>query len=212
MARSGRTARPKPGGNAIPARVFILNGHPGPSSITRQATHRYAAAARAAGHEVRISQLRELTFDVDRGVAGYENAKPLEPILEEALADLEWCSHFVLAFPLWWGGFPAKLKGWIDRVLVPGRAFTTEKTTALGLPAPLLTARTARVIITSDTPRSFMWLAYGDAIIRQLKGQVLGFVGFKPVKITFFAPASDPKPGAVDSLLERMDRLGRDAR
>ena len=83
---------------------------------------------------------------------------------------------------------------------------------ALGLPAPLLTGRSARVIITSDTPRSFLRLAYGDAILRQLKGQILGFCGFKPVKITFFAPASHPKPGAVDKLLSQMDRLGQAGR
>jgi putative NADPH-quinone reductase len=193
-------------------RVFILNGHPGPTSITRQAMERYAKAAQGAGHEVRLSHLNELSFDPDRGKAGYANAKALEPELEEALENLEWCSHFVLAFPLWWGGFPAKLKGWIDRVFALGRTFTTDRTTAIGLPAPLLKGRSARVLITSDTPRAFLRLAYGDAIQRQLKGQILGFVGFKPVKITFFAPASDPKPGAVDKLLRQMDQLGRGAR
>lgn len=196
----------------MPERIYILNGHPGPSSITRQALDRYASKAREAGHEVRLHQLHDLSFDPDRGKAGYHNAKPLEPVLEEALNNLEWCSHFVLAFPLWWGGFPAKLKGWLDRVLENGRTFTTERTTPLGLPAPLLKGRSARVLITSDTPRSFMRLAYGDAVMRQLKGQILGFVGFKPVKITFFAPASDPKPGAVDALLSQMDQLGRDAK
>jgi NAD(P)H dehydrogenase (quinone) len=192
----------------MPQRIFILNGHPGPSSITRQAMDRYAAAALAAGHEVRLAQLSDLNFDPDRGVAGYANAKPLEPVLEQALEDLEWCSHFVLAFPLWWGGFPAKLKGWIDRVFVNGRTFTTERTTSIGLPAPLLEGRSARVLITSDTPRSFLWLAYRDAILHQLKGQILGFCGFKPVKITFFAPASHPKAGAVEKLLLQMDKLG----
>ncbi len=196
----------------MPERIFILNGHPGPSSITRDAIERYADAARAAGHEVRLSQLAELSFDPDRGKAGYANAKPLEPVLEQSLANLEWCSHFVLAFPLWWGGFPAKLKGWIDRVFVNGRTFTTDRTTALGLPAPLLAGRSARVLITSDTPRVFLWLAYRDAILRQLKGQILGFCGFKPVRITFFAPASDPKPGAVEHLFTEMDELGRAAR
>lgn len=192
-------------------RIFILNGHPGPDSITRQAMDRYAAAARAAGHEVRLSQLHELTFDPDRGKAGYDNPKPLEPALEKALGNLEWSTHFVLAFPLWWGSFPAKLKGWIDRVLAIGRTFTTRETTPIGLPKPLLKGRTARVVITSDTPRSFLWLAYRDAIRHQIKGQVLGFVGFKPVKFTFFASASDPKPGSVEKLLVQMDRLGRDA-
>jgi len=196
----------------MPQRIFILNGHPGPSSICREAVGRYAAAALAAGHEVRVSQLADLAFDPDRGRAGYSNAKPLEPVLEQELANLEWCSHFVLAFPLWWGGFPAKLKGWIDRVFVNGRTFTTDKTTSLGLPAPLLKGRSARVLITSDTPRSFLRLAYGDAILRQLKGQILGFCGFKPVRVSFFAPASHPRPGAVDTLFEQLDQLGKAGR
>ena len=196
----------------MPKRIFILNGHPAPSSITRQAMDRYAAAALAAGHDVRLSQLADLRFDPDRGRAGYANAKPLEPVLESELENLVWCTHFVLAFPLWWGGFPAKLKGWIDRVFVNGRTFTTDKSTYFGLPAPLLKGRSARVLITSDTPRSFLCLAYGDAIVRQLKGQILGFCGFKPVKLTFFAPASHPRPGAVDKLLAQMDDLGRTGR
>ena len=193
-------------------RIFILNGHPGPSSITRQAVDRYAAAAREAGHDVRLSQLNELSFDPDRGKAGYANAKPLEPVLEQSLDNLEWCTHFVLAFPLWWGGFPAKLKGWIDRVFVNGRTFTTDRTTRLGLPAPLLQGRSARVVITSDTPRSFLWFAYGDAVRRQLKGQILGFCGFKPVKFTFLSSASHPQPRAIEQLLSRMDALGREGR
>lgn len=193
-------------------RIFILNGHPGPSSITRQATARYAEAAEAAGHAVRLSQLSDLSFDIDRGIAGYDSVKPMEPVLEEALENLEWCSHFVLAFPLWWGGPPAKLKGWIDRVLVPGRTFSTEESTAIGLPKPLLTGRSARVLITSDTPRSFLRLAYGDAVLRQMRGQILGFVGFRPVRFTLFPNASDPKPGAVERLLREMEALGREGR
>ena len=77
----------------MPERIFILNGHPGPSSITRQAMDRYAVAAQATGHEVRLSQLHDLSFDSDRGRAGYENAKTLEPVLEEAPGNLDRCSH-----------------------------------------------------------------------------------------------------------------------
>jgi len=34
-----------------------------------------------------------------------------------------------------------------------------------------------------DTPPLFLWLAYGNAIIHRWKKQILGFAGFKPVRI-----------------------------
>ena len=164
----------------MPERIFILNGHPGPSSITRQAVDRYATAALAEGHVVRLSHLNDLSFDPDRGKAGYANAKPLEPVLEQSLENLEWCSHFVLAFPLWWGGFPAKLKGWIDRVFVNGRTFTTDKTTSMGLPAPLLKGRSPG----SSSPPTPRAVSCGSPTATRFCGRSrdrsLGFVASSP--------------------------------
>ncbi|CAN0545281.1 unnamed protein product, partial [Ectocarpus sp. 8 AP-2014] len=37
--------------------------------------------------------------------------------------DLQWCSGLVLCYPTWWYSFPAILKGWLDRTLMPGVAF-----------------------------------------------------------------------------------------
>jgi len=191
-----------------PKRIFILNGHPAESSLSRLFTETYAKAATEAGHDARVTHLHDLDFDMDYELGGYASAKPLEPDLEKVLSDLEWCGHFVMATPLWWGGLPAKLKGLIDRAFLPGRAFDPRNPNALGLPAPLLTGRTARVILTSDTPSWFLRLVYGNALIRQLKGQVLGFVGFKPVKFTQFAGASDPKDGMVERWREAVRRIG----
>jgi len=73
------------------------------------------------------------------------------------------------------------LKGLIDRVLLPGFTFAyheddpwCDRHTA---------GRSADVIITMDTPPIFLRWAYGNSIIRRWKGQVLGFCGFKPVRI-----------------------------
>lgn len=38
----------------------------------------------------------------------------------EALA---WCDALIFVYPTWWQGLPAMLKGWLDRVLLPGIAF-----------------------------------------------------------------------------------------
>jgi NAD(P)H dehydrogenase (quinone) len=34
-----------------------------------------------------------------------------------------WCDTLIFVYPTWWYGLPAMIKGWLDRVLVPGLAF-----------------------------------------------------------------------------------------
>ncbi|MEL7465330.1 MAG: NAD(P)H-dependent oxidoreductase [Pseudomonadota bacterium] len=189
-------------------RIFVLNGHPAEVSLTGALVAAYAQAARDAGHDVRMAQLHDLDFDLDHEFGGYSRTKPLEPDLEAVLTDIEWSDHVVLAAPLWWGGVPAKLKGLFDRALLPGRAFDTRKTTAFGLPAPMLGGRTGRIILTADTPGWFLRLVYRSAVVRQLRDQVLGFVGIRPARLSYFAGASQPKPTVVERWLRQVRRAG----
>ena len=193
-----------------PKRIFVLNGHPAETSLSRTLAETYADAARQAGHEVRLTHLHELRFDADYEYAGYARSKPLEPALENVFADIEWSDQLVLTTPMWWGGLPARLKGLIDRTFLPGRAFDTRETRG-GLPRPMLRGRSARIILTSDTPGFFFRLVYRNALLWQLRRQILGFVGFKPVRITHFSGASHPKPGAVDHWIRRVAELGQSA-
>lgn len=188
-------------------RIFILDGHPAGASLSRALAEKYADEARNAGHEVRLTHLHELAFDSDFGVSQFRDAKPLEPVLERLVENIEWCEHFVLAAPMWWGGLPAKLKGLIDRVLLPGRAFDTRVKPGT-MPKPMLGGRSARVILTSDTPGWVMRLLYKNALIWQLRRQVLGFVGIRPSRFTWFAGASDPRPGIVEGWMARVGKIG----
>ncbi len=192
-------------------RVFILNGHPAASSLSRTLAQTYADAALEAGHEVRLVHLHDLHFDSDFGQGNFLQTKPLEPALEGVLKDVAWSEHFVLTTPMWWGGLPAKLKGLIDRAFLPGHAFDPRQTNKLGMPAPLWGGRSARVVFTSDTPGWFLRLFYKNALIWQLRGQILAFVGFKPTRFTHLGPASHPKAGHVERWLEQVRRLGASA-
>ena len=189
-------------------RIFVINGHPGETSLSKTLIERYAKAAAAAGHEIRIAHLSEMQFDSDFGEGGYRTIKPLEPVLERFLDDFEWSEHVVLAAPMWWGGLPAKLKGLFDRTLLPGRAFSTRETTPLGLPRPLLAGRTGRFILTSDTPGLYMRWLYGNALFRQVRHQIFGFIGVSPTKAMHLTGASSPKPNTLNGWFQRMDRLG----
>ncbi|MEP4197666.1 MAG: NAD(P)H-dependent oxidoreductase [Aliishimia sp.] len=191
-------------------RIFVLNGHPAAVSLSKAISETYAQAARIAGHDVRIMHLHDLDFDMDYGFAGYTNNKPLEPDLEAFQANVHWSQHVVMITPMWWGGLPAKLKGLIDRTFLPGWAFDT-RNHKMGMPAPLLTGRTARAIVTSDTPNFFFGLLYRKALLRQIKGQIFHFVGMKPAKITYFAPAGKAGPKQVKPWLKAVETLGQRA-
>jgi len=76
-------------------RIFILNGHPARDTLSQALAMAYAKSAKAQGHDVRMAHLSDLAFDMDYENAGYVNSKPLEPALEQVMADIEWCEHLV---------------------------------------------------------------------------------------------------------------------
>ena len=114
----------------------------------------------------------------------------------------------MMVTPMWWGGLPAKLKGLFDRALLPGRAFDTRSKNLIGMPLPLLGGRSARVVITSDTPGWFMRLAYKNAMVWQLRRQILEFVGLKPTRLTLLGPASEAKPEQVQRWVRQLGDMG----
>ncbi len=192
-------------------KILILNGHSAEASLSAALTQAYAEAAQKAGHEVRQHAVSAMQFDMDFGAGSYKVAKPLEPDLEAFLKDLEWADHLVMSTPMWWGSLPAKLKGLFDRAFIPGRTFDTRQTNALGLPKPMLTGKTARVLMTSDTPPLLLWLFYGDAIKKTLRRQILGFVGITPTRFTTFAPATDSDRSRVTGWMKKAAALGAKA-
>jgi putative NADPH-quinone reductase len=191
----------------MPKRIFIINGHPGETSLSRSLVDQYFKSAVHSGHDVRVVHLKELSFDSDFGEGGYKSLKPLEPALEQVMSGLEWSEHIVLATPMWWGGIPAKLKGLFDRILLPGHSFNPRKL-KYGLPEPLLKGRTARVILTSDTESWLLRLVYHNAIINQLRCQIFSFIGVKPTRFTQFAPASHPTERNLEKWFSEVRHLG----
>ena len=191
-------------------RILILNGHPAERSLSQLFAENYAQSARQAGAEVRIHNLSEMNFDMDFGQGNYSQFKDLEPPLEMFLTDLEWAEHLVLTTPMWWGGLPAKLKGLFDRAFIPGRTFNT-KVKKMGMPTPMLPGKTARVIMTSDTPLWFERFIYNRAIMHQIRKQILGFVGIKPTRFTYFSGASDVADKGVEAWTNKVAQLGKKA-
>lgn len=184
-------------------KVVVVLGHAGDSFCAALA-QAYCETAGQAGHEVRLLALAALRFDpVLRG--GYRAEQDLEPDLLAAQETLRWADHLVFVYPIWWGGLPALLKGFLDRVLLPGFAFRYEKGKAF--PTPLLRGRTAHLVVTMDTPPwYFRWIHQAPGI-RQMKRNTLAFCGVRPVGTLALGTVRNASPGRREAWLGHVRRL-----
>lgn len=180
-------------------RCLILDGHPDSGRLVSALLDIYAAALPAGTEVVRLA-VRDMAFDPDMR-QGYAAPRPLEPDLLNLARELDACDHLVVAFPMWWGSEPAMLKGLLDRVLLPGWAFRYHRDDPMW--DRLLAGRSADVVITMDTPPWYLRLAYGHAIVKRWKRQILGFVGFKPVRVLCLGPT---RRGGADASLAKWSR------
>lgn len=107
-------------------RVLYLYAHPLPESFHGALRDHGLAALTAAGHEVDLLDLNADGFDPVLGVEGrrhYHDEAVNRRGLEDYVARLGQAEALVVQFPTWCFGPPAILKGFFDRVFMPGVAF-----------------------------------------------------------------------------------------
>jgi putative NADPH-quinone reductase len=164
-------------------KICLVLCHPIDESFNGAISRKYIAGAERSGHQVRVLDLYKMHFDpILREPRSFDQID--EPAIVESRQAIEWCEHIVLVFPVWWYSLPALLKGFLDRVLVPGWAYKFDGPLIW---QKLLRGRSARVICTMDSP-PVLALLNGDPISAALKSGTLGFVGFDPVSISCYGP------------------------
>jgi putative NADPH-quinone reductase len=186
--------------------VLILDGHPRKGSFGDAVCERYAAGAKAAGHTVELVALRDLSFDPVLHL-GYAGEQEMEPDLARMQEAIKACKRLVLVYPIWWGGMPAQMKGFVDRVFLPGFAFKYHKGGSFW--DKLLAGRSGRIIVTMDAPPWYDWLMYRAAGTHVAKMAILGFVGFKPVRTWRVGSVRHSSEAQRNKWLQRAENMGR---
>ncbi len=116
-----------------------------------------------------------------------------------------------MAFPTYWASPPAIVRGFVDRVFLPGWAFRYREGKAL--PDGLLAGRSARVISTMDSPSWWYLLAHNRALHGTMGTATLGFCGVSPVRFTTVYGVRDLDAKKRGAWIERLHEVGRrDAR
>ncbi|MDI1271792.1 MAG: NAD(P)H-dependent oxidoreductase [Polaromonas sp.] len=192
-------------------RIVLIQGHPDTTvaHLCHALAAAYAAGAEEAGHTVRFIQVAELDFPLLCSQQSWEEGA-LPAGLQQAQADIRWAEHIVFFFPLWLGGMPALLKGFLEQVARPGFAFAHEA----GRPTFTkkgLTGRSARVVVTMGMPALVYRWYFRAHCVKSLERNILGFVGIAPVHTTLIGMVGDFKANDGSRWLAKLRRLGQRA-
>jgi putative NADPH-quinone reductase len=189
-------------------RILLILGHPQRDSFCGAIANSYMEGAKAAGNEVQLIVLGNLSFDPLLH-DGYAKIQELEPDLVAGQAAITWAQHIVFVYPIWWGAMPALLKGFIDRIFLPGFAFKYREGSQFW--DRLLLGRSARLLVTMDTPPWYFRWVYRMPGHNQMKRTILEFSGIKPVTISSFGPIKGSNQQKRERWLAQANAYGRHA-
>jgi NAD(P)H dehydrogenase (quinone) len=142
--------------------VLYLYCHPLPESFHAAIRAKALDGLRAAGHEVDLLDLYAERFDPvlsEDARRHYHDTSRNQAGLESYVRRLASAEALVVQFPTWCFGMPAMLKGFLDRMIMPGVAFDISDPAQV---KPMLgNIRHIAGIVTYGRPR-WMALAMAD--------------------------------------------------
>jgi NAD(P)H dehydrogenase (quinone) len=159
-------------------KLLLVFCHPDPDSFGAALRRTAVDALRAAGHELREIDLYAEGFDPvfarDEKRSYLSDTQANIDRVARHVEALRWAEGWVVVYPTWFYGAPAMLKGWLERVWLPGVAFriATAKQRTIG--GELGNIRLFVGITTSGSP--WWWLkVIGDP------GRSLFMKGLRPL-------------------------------
>ena len=163
--------------------ISILLAHPNPESFNHALAKAAEDALHQAGHVVTLHDLYAEGFDPILPASELKRDAVLPPLVYQHCDEISQADGLVFVHPNWWGMPPAMLKGWVDRVIRPGVAYTfQEGDQGEGVPIGLLKVRSALILNTSDTPPDREREVFGDPLETIWRNCILGFCGVKNVR------------------------------
>ena len=159
-------------------KLLLVFCHPDPDSYGAALRDTAVQTLQAAGHDLRQIDLYAEGFDpvftrAEKQTYLTDTARNIEGVAAHVEA-LRWAEGWVVIYPTWFYGAPAMLKGWLERVWLPGVSFriATAKQRTIG--GELGNIRLFVGITTSGSP--WWWLkVIGDP------GRSLFMKGLRPL-------------------------------
>lgn len=111
-------------------RVHVIHAHPVETSYNRALFHATVEALEGAGHNVDALNLYDEEFPAiltrEERLAYHDVPGNLSPLVKPYVDRLRAAEAIVFVHPVWNYGYPAILKGYFDRIFLPGVSFTMQ--------------------------------------------------------------------------------------
>jgi NAD(P)H dehydrogenase (quinone) len=189
-----------------PMRVLLVIDHPYEGSYSRALATAAIRGAETAGHDVDVIDLDRDDFDpvmrrADLGA--WREGRTVDPQVADYQERLVIADHLVLVHPVWWEVVPARLKGFFDKVLVPGYAYTESR---IGTLQGLLGLSGVTLVTTMTTPGPLYRLWFGAPVHRVVARGVFGQLGVRQVRWVNHPRVAEVSPARRDRWLADLER------
>jgi putative NADPH-quinone reductase len=189
-------------------RILVIFAHPVETSFHAAMHARVVAALRRAGHEVDDCDLYAEGFNpvLSREERlNYHDTGINQLAVKEYVERLQRAEALVFCFPIWCFGLPAILKGWFDRVLMPGVSFDISDPAHV---KPALTHLKRIVALTSYGRPRWMAFVMGDPPRKVIKRYLRALTGGK-ARIDYHARyhMNVATPASLERHMQRIESL-----
>jgi NAD(P)H dehydrogenase (quinone) len=161
--------------------VLIIYAHPDAEGFNSRILGEVENILKARGREYEVLNLYEINYDPvlkeeELYTAGNRGVSEENRAFQKKIGR---SSEIIFIYPVWWGGMPAILKGFMDRVFTPGFAFKYRRDKLLKfIPDKYLTDKRVACFVTSGAPR-FLYFLLLNPVKTINKFIIFGFFGAK---------------------------------
>lgn len=168
---------------------LIIYAHPNPESFNQAILQKVIEGSK--GHEVVIRDLNSENFPPVLKWQECINTFSKEYAHDVQAEQKLWHDADLITFvyPLWWMGFPAILKGYLDRVLTHGFAYQTGKGASVGL---LKCKKIQQFVTMGNTNEKYEEKGFLQSLDHTLGNGLFNFCGVENVQMHFLGGMGIP--------------------
>jgi putative NADPH-quinone reductase len=192
-------------------KIVVVLGHPNKASFNHAIAETAVKALQSNKHEVVFHDLYAEGFDPILTQEEFSAEEVDDPVIKSHCEQVTAADALVIVHPNWWGQPPAIVKGWVDRVLRYGVAYTFREQDGEEVVIGLLKGRTALVVNTCMTTEAMDSTHYHDPLDGLWRNSVLGFCGVEDIRRLNLrmvqAISQDERKGMLEEVVKTTDAL-----